>query len=36
MAGKNKHDDVPDAMAQLALYVQSFGLGKVQVLKRFF
>lgn len=36
MAGKNKHDDVPDAMAQLALYVQTFGLGKVQVLKRFF
>jgi predicted phage terminase large subunit-like protein len=36
MAGKNKHDDVPDAMAQLALYCQSFGLGKVQVLKRFF
>jgi predicted phage terminase large subunit-like protein len=36
MAGKNKHDDVPDAMAQLALYCQTFGLGKVQVLKRFF
>lgn len=36
MAGKNKHDDVPDAMAQLALYAQSFNIGKVQVLKRFF
>lgn len=36
MAGKNKHDDVPDAMAQLALYIQTFGMNKVEVIKRFF
>ena len=33
MAGKNKHDDVPDAMAQLALYVQSLE-NKIEVFKR--
>lgn len=31
MAGKNKHDDVPDAMAQLALYAQGFSSAKVEV-----
>lgn len=36
MAGRNKHDDVPDAMAMLALYTQSFGMNKVSVIKRFF
>lgn len=36
MAGKNKHDDVPDAMAQLALYVQSFVMNRVEVIERFF
>ena len=36
MAGKNKHDDVPDAMAQLALYAQSFGMNKVEIIQRFF
>lgn len=34
MAGKNKHDDVPDAMSQLAEFVQSFTLGKVEVFQR--
>ncbi len=36
MAGKNKHDDVPDAMAQLALYVQTFGIKTAEVVRRFF
>ena len=31
MAGKNKHDDAPDAMAQFALYVQNLSRGKVEV-----
>lgn len=31
MAGKNKHDDVPDAMAQIALYVQNLSRGKIEV-----
>lgn len=31
MAGKNAHDDVPDAMAQLALYVQNLSRGKIEV-----
>lgn len=31
MAGKNKHDDVPDALAQLALYVQNLSRGKIEV-----
>lgn len=34
MEGKNKHDDVPDAMAMLAIYVQTFGANKVRVWKR--
>ena len=34
MSGKNKHDDVPDAMAQLAEYIGSFGTGKVEVRQR--
>lgn len=34
MAGRNKHDDVPDAIAMLADYVQSFALGQVQVFAR--
>ena len=33
-AGRNKHDDVPDAFAQLAEYVQNFGGAKVQVIQR--
>ena len=34
MAGKNKHDDVPDAMSQLAEFAQSLTLGKVEVFQR--
>ena len=34
MAGKNKHDDVPDGMAQLAEFVQSFAMNKVEIVKR--
>lgn len=34
MMGKNKHDDVPDAMAQLAEFVQSMTMGKVEVFQR--
>lgn len=34
MAGKNKHDDVPDAIAMLVDYVESFRLGKVEVFRR--
>ena len=33
VAGKNKHDDVPDGMAMLAEYAQSFAAGKVEVFK---
>lgn len=34
MAGKNKHDDVPDAMAMLAEFVQSMDRGKAEVFRR--
>ena len=34
MAGKNKNDDVPDAMAMLAEYAQSMAASKVEVFKR--
>lgn len=34
MAGKNKNDDVPDAMAMLSEYVQSFSSSQVTVFKR--
>lgn len=34
MAGKNKHDDVPDAMAMLSEFVQSIGEMKARVFKR--
>lgn len=34
VAGKNKHDDVPDGMAMLAEYAQSLNGGKVEVFKR--
>ena len=34
MAGKNKHDDVPDAMAMLAEYVQSLSAGQVEIFRR--
>lgn len=36
MMGKNKHDDVPDGMAQLALFIQALVGNKVEVMKRFF
>lgn len=34
VAGKNKHDDVPDGMAQLALYAQSLQGGAAEVKRR--
>jgi len=34
MAGKNKHDDVPDAMAMLAEYAQSFNAAKIEIFQR--
>lgn len=34
MAGKNKHDDVPDAMAMLADFAQSLVGGRVEVFQR--
>ena len=34
MAGRNKFDDVPDAMAMLSEYIQSFALNKVEIVKR--
>ena len=34
MAGKNKHDDIPDVFAQLSEYIQSLVGGKVEVFKR--
>ena len=34
MAGKNKHDDIPDGMAMLAEYAQSMGASRVEVFAR--
>ena len=34
MAGKNAHDDVPDAMAMLADFAQSMGAAKIEVIRR--
>lgn len=34
MAGKNKHDDVPDAFAMLADFAQSMSGGKIEIMKR--
>lgn len=34
MSGKNRHDDVPDAMAMLAEYAQSLSAAKVEVFQR--
>lgn len=34
MMGKNKHDDVVDALAMLADYVQTFSYSRVEVMKR--
>ncbi len=34
VAGKNKHDDVPDGMAQFAEYAQSLSGTKVEIIPR--
>ena len=34
MAGRNKYDDVPDAMSMLSEFIQSFALNKVEIIKR--
>lgn len=34
MAGKNRNDDVPDAMAMLSEFIQSFENSKIEVFKR--
>ena len=36
LEGKNKHDDVPDAFAQLSQYIQGFAGNKVQIVRRTF
>ena len=36
VAGKNKHDDVPDGMAMLSEYAQSFTRNKVEIFSRYF
>lgn len=36
IAGRNKHDDVPDALAMLAEYVQTTGYNTVELVKRRF
>jgi predicted phage terminase large subunit-like protein len=36
VAGKNKHDDVPDGMAMLSEYIQSLSGNKVEIFERFF
>jgi len=35
MAGKNRHDDVPDGLSQLARYVQEIGGETVEIVRRF-
>lgn len=34
MMGRNKHDDIPDAMAMLENFARSFDMNKVEVMKR--
>ena len=36
MAGKNKHDDVPDALSMLVEFLQNTGINKVEIVKRMF
>ena len=36
LEGKNKHDDAPDAMAQLSQYIQGFASSKIQIVRRMF
>jgi predicted phage terminase large subunit-like protein len=34
LIGRNKHDDVPDAFAQLSQYIQGIGGNKAEIVKR--
>ena len=36
LEGKNKHDDAPDAMAQLSQYIQGFIGNRVEIVRRMF
>lgn len=36
LEGKNKHDDAPDAMAQLSQYIQGFAGNRIEIVKRIF
>ena len=36
LEGKNKHDDAPDAMAQLSQYIQGFLGNRVEIVRRMF
>ena len=36
LEGKNKHDDAPDSIAQLSLFIQGFAGNKIQIIKRIF
>ena len=36
VSGKNKHDDVPDSFAMLALYMANIGGNRVEVMDRWF
>ncbi|MBP5442305.1 MAG: hypothetical protein J6Y60_03610 [Treponema sp.] len=36
LEGKNKHDDVPDAFAQLSQYIQGFAGNRVEIVRRVF
>ncbi len=36
VAGKNKHDDIPDGFAMLSEYAQSLTGNKVEIFNRFF
>ena len=36
MAGKNKHDDVPDGMAMFAIFAQDLSGGTIKVVNRRF
>ena len=36
LEGKNKHDDAPDAMAQLSQYIQGFMGNRVEIVRRMF
>ena len=36
VSGKNRHDDVPDSFAMLALYMANIGGNRVEVMDRLF